>query len=155
MLISGGNPGESEENVEVLVPSTGYQCQMRKVCCILTILNNFCRNLPDRRYGHSQTGLTLCGGGRGEESRGSCLRWEGGGWVTSHHLNYSRIYHATWGSPIGILLIGSNTAELLHTNGTTSVLFYLQIDFRQIFGDQCQFSVQSTLFKFWLFDRGW
>ena len=91
----------------------------------------FSRDLLDRRYGHSQTGVTLCGGGpSGGESRGSCLTWEGGGWVRSHHLQYSRIYHSTWLSPLGILLIGSNTGELLHSNGTTSVLFYLQIEFR-------------------------
>ena len=88
------------------------------------------RDLPDRRYGHSQAGLTVCGGGRTEESRRSCLRWEGEGWVTSHLLNYSRIYHASWLSPRGSLLIGDNTAELLHSNGTTEVLFYLQTHFR-------------------------
>ena len=87
-------------------------------------------DLPDRRYGHSQAGLSLCGGGVDEESRGSCLTWEREDWVRSHHLQYSRIYHSTWLSPLGILLMGSNTAELLHSNGTTSVLFYLQIQFR-------------------------
>ena len=132
LLISGGNPAGSEENVEVLVPSTGYQCQLRKVWKLLKIFGGmFRRNLPDRRYGHSQTGLTLCGGGPGgQEIRDWCLTWEGGDWVRSHHLSYSRIYHSTWLSPLWILLLGSNTAELLHSNGTTSVLFYLQIQFR-------------------------
>ena len=99
-----------------MVPSTGQQCQLR--------------DLPDRRYGHTQAGLRVCGGGREEESRGSCLRWEPGGWVSSHLLNYRRIYHAAWNSPQGPVLIGSNTAELLHTNGSSSVLFYLQAYFR-------------------------
>ena len=132
MLISGGNPEGSEENVEVLVPSTGYKCQMRKVWKMWKIFRSIpIRDLPDRRYGHSQTGLTLCGGGLGaDESRASCLRRERGGWVTSHHLFYSRIYHSAWSSPLGIVLIGSNTAELLHSDGTTSVVFYLQTSFR-------------------------
>ena len=50
--------------------------------------------------------------------------------MTSHHLYYSRIYHSAWSSPLGIVLIGSNTAELLHSDGTTSVVFYLQTSFR-------------------------
>ena len=116
----------------MLVPSTGFQCQLRKVWRLLIIFDcSDCRDLPDRRYGHSQVGLTLCGGGRDQETRGSCLTWqETDGWVSSHLLQYSRIYHSTWLSPRGLVLLGSNTAELLHSNGTASVLFYLQTSFR-------------------------
>ena len=62
----------------MLVPSTGYQCQLRFVKIIFLIFVRITsRDLPDRRYGHSQAGLSLCGGGRDEESRGSCLSWGG------------------------------------------------------------------------------
>ena len=91
----------------------------------LTVL---CRDLPHPRHGHTHTGLTVCGGGEGDVTRRSCVTWRGGDWVTSHHLLYSRIYHSSWDSPLGILLLGgtsASTAELLHQNGTTTILFYL------------------------------
>ena len=69
-----------------------------------------------------------CGGGEEDLTRRSCVTWRDGDWVTSHHLLYSRIYHSSWDSPLGILLLGgtsASTAELLHQNGTTTILFYL------------------------------
>ena len=103
----------------MIVPRTGWQCRLT--------------DLPARRLGHTQSGLTVCGGGTDLQTRSSCVRLEGRGWVTSHTLLYPRIHHTNWNSPLGLVLLGGapvNAAELLHQNGTSSVLFYIQHDFR-------------------------
>ena len=63
-MISGGHPTDSVgHTAEVYVPSTGQHCQLR--------------DLPDRRYGHSQEAKTVCGG---YDTQDSCLTLTVDGW---------------------------------------------------------------------------
>ena len=77
------------------------------------------------RFGHTQSGLTACGGG---DTRTSCDSFTGGQWERSHELHDERHEHVSWQSPHGILLIGGaqRTTELLSSdNSTTNRLFTL------------------------------
>ena len=85
---------------------------------------------PPGRYGHSASGLTLCGGWD-EDTPTTCSTFTGQ-WETSHQLGVLRSGHVSWDSPIGIIIIGGanieaeQTAETLSPNSsTTSPAFLL------------------------------
>ena len=79
-------------------------------------------------YGHTQSGLEICGGGSIMES---CIKFSGGKWKPSHKLKKTRENHSSWASPLGTVLMGhrSNhagykTAELLNTTTEDSVILF-------------------------------
>ena len=90
-------------------------------------------DLPDSRYVHTQSGAVVCGGygGGGSETRSSCLTFSSGsGWTQSHTLLEERVWHSTWKSPRGLLLMGGQyslkTTELLNEDGTSSKHYDLE-----------------------------
>ena len=72
--------------------------------------------LPDQRYLHTISSLTLCGG-YFTSTRTSCISFSSGVWVPSHSLAERRSWHTSWEREEGLLLLGgeysSNTTELL------------------------------------------
>merc|ERR1719342_1205532 len=83
-----------------------------------------------KRY-HTQSGLTACGGGASAIRR-SCIKFEDGSWTTlTDNLVEERLYHSSWVSPDGdILLIGGQysrtTTEIVYQNGTSIRSFDLK-----------------------------
>ena len=79
---------------------------------------------PPGRYGHSASGLTLCGGWD-EDTPTTCSTFTGQ-WETSHQLGMPRYAHLSWDSPIGIHIIGgldneaAQTTETLSANSSTT-----------------------------------
>ena len=104
-------------SVEVILPSG-------RSCCL--------PSLPEPRSGHTQSGLTACGGWGGilvqQTTWHTCVTFAAGVWKRSHTLSETRWFHWAWQSPAGILLMGGNnetpehqTSELLSaTTSTTS-----------------------------------
>ena len=92
-------------------------------------------NLPDYRYFHTQTGLTLCGSEKCEQCSipssptigTTCLTFflRGGSWAwrQSHKLFYPRRFHSAWKSPQGVVLLGGFDTPIstLRLRGTLSV----------------------------------
>ena len=119
ILVSGGFPGSRfGKSVELLHTNGSRICSLP--------------NLPYKRYGHSQTGLTACAGYGDSASESTCHTLSSTGtWEVSHNLNQSRVYHSAWDSPQGIVLIGSGdtsawtTTEILLENGDTAPGFNL------------------------------
>ena len=102
-------------SVEVILPS-GRSCRLP--------------SLPEPRSGHTQSGLTACGGWGGilvqNTTWHTCVTFAAGVWKRSHTLANKRLFHVAWQSPAGILLIGGTeqTSELLSaTTSTTSLGF--------------------------------
>ena len=94
-------------------------------------------SLPEGRWSHSQSGLVICGGGAGEETRGSCSALVAGAWLPSHTLQVQRWNHLSWETEGGILLLGGwdsgagRTTELLSpTSSTTTEKFVLPYETR-------------------------
>ena len=118
--MTGGvsNEDDAPHKAEVILPD-GRSCTMP--------------DLPSLgRFGHTQSGLTACGGGENDGTRTSCDSFTGGQWERSHELHDERHEHVSWQSPHGILLIGGanknakRTTELLSsTDSTTTNLFNL------------------------------
>ena len=73
---------------------------------------------PPGRYGHSATGLTLCGS-REEDTPTTCSTFTGQ-WYTSHQLGVQRWRHVSWDSPSGIILLGGGTGDTRQTTETLS-----------------------------------
>ena len=89
-------------------------------------------DLPIKRYSHTQTGVTACGGSGDYAASSSCLTLSStGSWEESHSLDKNRWHHCAWDSPQGVMLLGSwdsiaqTTSELLLENGDTSPGFSL------------------------------
>ena len=109
-------------SVEVILPS-GRSCRLP--------------SLPEPRSGHTQSGLTACGGWGGilvqNTTWHTCVTFAAGVWNISHTLSKTRWFHLAWQSPSGILLMGgdpgpdSQSSELLSsTSSTTSPSFYIK-----------------------------
>jgi len=99
--------------------------------------SSFC-SLPEMsqsKFGHTQSGLTACGGFK-SESRTSCIQLSAGSWTTqTEDLLFSRYYLSSWTKTEGdILLIGgdgsSSTTEILYENGTSVRAFDLKYNTR-------------------------
>ena len=78
-----------------------------------------------------QNGPILCGGNGRDDAAKSCLTLIKGQWVKSHTLKYNRVYHKSWTTPDGrILLIGgtlsSLSTELLNSDGGSDEMFTLR-----------------------------
>jgi len=105
ILISGGF-GELS-SVEVLNPSTGKTCSLP--------------SLPDKRYYHTSTGLTLCGGRYSKSTSTNCITFSSGEWVTSHTLAKERFTHSAWmTNNRNIILIGGVSSKTIQIGGLFS-----------------------------------
>ena len=67
-----------------------------KLSCVLP-------SLPDQRVGHTMDSLEICGG---YSTRTTCITFTSGQWVTSHALTEERVYHTSWSTQDGIVLMG-------------------------------------------------
>ena len=107
ILISGGSG--SGEDVELLHTNGSRICSLP--------------DLPSNRHrlGHTQTGVTACGGW---DWGSTCHTLSStGSWEESHNLAHSRRHHSAWASPLGIVLIGGVDrwgSEILLENGITT-----------------------------------
>ena len=117
MVTGGGGATESVQTSVELLSSNGT-----RLCSL--------PNLPEKREGHSQTGVLACGGGQSDADRRSCFNFADGRWKKSHTLGTSRIGHTAWASPQGVLMMGSSysdqTTELLNDNGGAAPSFTLK-----------------------------
>ena len=122
ILVTGGEPiASASKSVEVL-KEDGSQMSS----CSLP-------QLPESRRYHTQTGLTVCGGGLDSDSddiKRTCVTLTNGSWRTSHNLVHPRGGHTSWASPIGIIFFGGlysqDTAEVLKEDGTSEEIFKLK-----------------------------
>ena len=74
-------------------------------------------DLPEYRYEHTQSGLTLCGG---KYDLKNCLTFNYGNWAISHTGLDHTTDHSAWSSAIhGTRLLGDTSTELLADNGET------------------------------------
>ena len=73
-------------------------------------------SLPFPTSGHTQNGLTTCGGTRGE-IRQSCYTFDTGAgtWNISQSLQEVRAYHTGWQTSLGLILFGGSSAGVKGT----------------------------------------
>ena len=90
---SGGHPGDRKASVEILRADGTPLCSLP--------------DLPYETWGHTQDGLTTCGG-TGGYLRRRCYTFdpETGTWIISNTLNEDRSYHIQWKINGGLLLAG-------------------------------------------------
>ena len=110
IIVTGGTHGS--RSAELLHGNGSYWCSLP--------------DLPEVRYGHTQTGLEACGSFRAATTKTTCVRLSGGTcWSPSHKLVEGRGHHASWASPSGTMLMGGeynkNTTELLDATTGDSV----------------------------------
>ena len=107
---SGGNVGDRSGSVEVLQADGTPLCSLP--------------DLPYETWGHTQNGLTSCGGTSGYYRR-HCYTFDPktGTWLITHNLNEDRMYHIQWQINGSLLLaggsvqnVGVKSAELLDGN---------------------------------------
>ena len=114
MVVGGDGVTSSGTSVELLHSNGTHLCSLP--------------NLPSKRRGHSQTGLTCCGGWDSPAFT-SCLTFNSGSWEQSHELAQHRRRHSVWASPQGIMLLGGQdsgtTSEILLESGDTTPGFSL------------------------------
>ena len=116
IIITGGKTefGSKDETLVQLFNENGtFICELPK--------------LPENRFGHTQDGLVLCGGGNTSYSIPTCLTFENGSWIESYNLIEPRYLHSSWTSPVGVMLLGGKffqgnfdlpaTSELLIEDG--------------------------------------
>ena len=97
IIVTGsGNPADNPTATTVeLIREDGTTCSLP--------------NLPQGRYAHTQAGLVACGG---YGTYMTCTKlitstWAAGTWARSHNLTVGRLYHVSWASyPGGVLLLG-------------------------------------------------
>ena len=96
---SGGYPGERKGAVEVLRDDGTPLCSLP--------------DLPFEFWGHTQHGLTTCGGTHGLLRR-SCYTFNTstGTWDISYRLNEDRTYHTKWQTPRGVMLLGGQVSNI-------------------------------------------
>ena len=88
--------GRYKKAAEVFLPSRMSECSLR--------------SLPTSRRGHSQTGLTLCGG-YSRVSLDTCLVWRDGNWEEKVSLQHRRYSHVACHLQDSILLLGGGWGE--------------------------------------------
>ena len=101
-MIVGGGPTVSI--VEVLYPDGSYMCQMP--------------NIPDERSRHTTNGLLTCGG---DKTPDTCITFTGGEWIQSHTLLHKRVYHSSWETKQGVVLISERTSEIVVEGTNTTI----------------------------------
>ena len=127
ILVSGGHPYDTVgRSVELLYTNGSRLCSLP--------------DLPYSRYGHSQTGVTACGG-EDFAAWSKCHTLSStGSWIQSHNLAQGRRDHSAWASPQGIILLGGyewdssvrTTSEILLENGDTTPGFNLDYQTRLV-----------------------
>ena len=116
IIITGGKTGTGEPTVELLDEDGTLICNLP--------------NLPDERFGHTQTGLMACGGGNRTYSISTCLTFQNGSWTYSH-MTEARFSHSSWNSPNGVMLLGGKmihpllSSEILTEDGQWNSSFDL------------------------------
>ena len=91
LVMSGGYGANT--SVEMFIPSTKHSCTLP--------------SLPDERYGHTMSGLTICGGRYKSTTSTTCLQLSSGVWSVSHTLQDERYGHSSWQSDQqGVILMG-------------------------------------------------
>jgi len=139
IIISGGYGLSAEyasSSVEVFDPTTGQSCELP--------------SLPVDRHGHTMDGLTICGGmdiaslTGTTDTNTTCITFSSGEWVTSHSLAEVRLYHSSWATAEGIMLVGG----FLHEN-TTEIVTEAEYDGEPSFdlqysGNTCSIPDQTT-----------
>ena len=113
LLVTGGWTTTTLKSAELLDTNGSYLCTLP--------------DIPGGRHYHTQNGMVSCGGGW---TPGTCSTFSNGTWVTTHTLGGGRIYHSSWTSPQGVLLMGGSgssrtTTDLLTENGGTTPGFGL------------------------------
>ena len=115
IIITGGKTGTGEPTVELLDEHGTLICNLP--------------NLPEERFGHTQTGLIACGGDHQSHGISTCLTFQDGSWTYSN-LNEQRYIHSSWNSPQGVMLLGGKsskrTSEILTEDGQWNSSFDLQ-----------------------------
>ena len=91
-MIVGGGPTFSI--VEALYPDGTYMCQMP--------------DIPDERSRHTTNGLLTCGG---DKTPDTCITFTDGDWIQSHTLLHNRVYHTSWETKLGVVLIGGGSSD--------------------------------------------
>ena len=117
LIITGGWNDDDLRSVEVFIPGTSTTCSLP--------------SLPQNTHGHTQDGLSQCGGEYGSEQ--SCHQFINGQWTKSHNLSEKRREHSSWQTEDGsILLLGGwyskNTTTVLTDSGEVSPGFPLKYE---------------------------
>ena len=113
ILITGGD--DARQSAEVFLPWNNTTCQLP--------------SLPDRRYGHVQSGPLLCGGFVSSTQR-SCLKWnkQGGNWTRLPvTLSEERFASSAWAHGDQLVIMGSRwsnaaeeSSEIVSSDGAVS-----------------------------------
>ena len=101
---SSGKVGERSGSVEVLSSDGAPLCSLP--------------DLPFETWGHTQDGLTTCGGIGSMQRRCYTFDTTTGTWNNSYNLNEEKKYHNQWRVNEGLLLVGGS-------NGVKSAEFLL------------------------------
>ena len=118
VLITGGHA--KVRSAEIFNPDTKTSCSLPQ--------------LPEVRYDNSQDGGLPCGGGAGDATRTSCVKWSpaSGTWTKSHTLRQRRSVHVSWATASGVYLIGGSaspkTSEKVKLDGSVEEGFSLKYD---------------------------
>ena len=108
---SGGHPGDRSGSVEILKADGTPLCSLP--------------DLPYETWGHTQNGLTSCGGANGY-LRKRCYTFDPktGTWSISHTMKEDRTYHIQWKINGGLLLAGGSVQNV----GVKSAEFPIELD---------------------------
>ena len=107
ILITGGFG--AKQSAELFLPWQNSTCELPA--------------LPDERYGHVQSGNTLCGGGYYSSTQRSCVQWsvQQRGWVTLPlTLTEEKRYSSIWRVSQDSLVIMGGQYGLMDTSETVS-----------------------------------
>ena len=117
---SGGGPADSPrklKSVEIIHLNGTHRCSLP--------------DFPNATWGHSQNSLTVCGNSD-RMYRSNCFKLQDGAWTISHTLLKPRVYHSSWQSTAGIVLMGgvgyrseNNTETLSQINAESQLTFTL------------------------------
>ena len=102
LITGGGPPDKVGKSVELLHPNGTHMCELEA--------------LPDRRVGHTQSGLIACGG-EGLASF-SCVIFANGAWQRHSSLKQSFAYHTVWYNGTATLLIGGEGRQKMELVST-------------------------------------
>ena len=102
--------GVPQSELGILLTGSGAEMDSKKAKSVevLNINGTHRCSLPDlehKTWGHTQNGLTLCGGTE-SEIRTECRTFTNGSWTLPQNLTRHRSYHSSWQSSKGLLLMG-------------------------------------------------
>ena len=95
IMLTGGGGGpkgsqQKKKSVEILNMDGSHNCSLP--------------NLLHETWGHTQNGLTVCG--NSEHEFKSCFTFTNGNWKLSQNLLRPRLYHTSWQTGQGLLMMG-------------------------------------------------